>query len=346
MKKLRSHFFAALCLSSLAAFLATGVRAASVGPGGYTNSFGNQPSAADWATFPIAGAAADMTTSAALDSAMQGVAAGSITTQLGADATDPPAFSGTAAWCSSGFYVQTRPTGVGATLLMCALVNNLGVNASGVTLSYDLAKLIPAAEEIDGHRSFYSLTGAAGSWVLIPEFSTATAGRLTATLNIAWSAGSALYILWGDDNGSASPDTAFQIDNFSATGISAVQVPVSITSSPQNQTVGELMPANFTVSASGNPAPTYQWYKNVGAIADATNATYSIAAAPLSDGGAQFKVVAANTANSVNYSVTSGVAVLTVNADTVAPTLVRALGVPPTTVSAGLVGAMRSASAR
>src|SRR5207249_4538695 len=43
--------------------------------------------------------------------------------------------------------------------------------------------------------------------------------------------------------------------------------------------------------------------------------------------------IAANTASNVNYAVTSSVAVLTVNADTSPPLLVRALGLPPTTVT-------------
>src|SRR5204862_631136 len=117
----------------------------------------------------------------------------------------------------------------------------------------------------------------------------------SATLNINWPNSAPLYVLWADDNGSPSPDTACQIDNFSATAISAVQVPVAITSQPQSQTVGELQPATFSVGASGNSAPTYQWYKNNAPIVGATNATYAIPSAALSDSGAQFQVVAANT---------------------------------------------------
>src|SRR6266850_4352465 len=143
---LLSVFLAAGCL-------ATGVRAASVGAAGYTNAFGTQPLAADWSTVAIAGAAPDMTAASQLDAAVQAVAATTVSSQLSADATDPPAFLSTATWCSSGFYVQTRPTGVGATLLMCTLVNGLGANAAGVTVSYNFAKLVPAAEEIDGQRA-------------------------------------------------------------------------------------------------------------------------------------------------------------------------------------------------
>src|SRR5438477_2557074 len=104
----------------------------------------------------------------------------------------------------------------------------------------------------------------------------------------------------------------------------AAQTPPAITNQPQSQTVGELQPATFTVGAGGNPQPTLQWYKNNSAINGATNATYTLASAQLNDNGALFKVVAANLASNVNYSVTSSVATLTVNADTNAPTVLGA----------------------
>ena len=169
------------------------------------------------------------------------------------------------------------------------------------------------------------MSGAASSWTVIPEFSSAVPGRLTATLNIAWPAGGTLYILWADDNGAAS-DSACQIDNFSAVAIQN-QVPVAITNSPQSQTVAELAPATFTVGASGYLPPTLQWYSNNVAIPNATNATYSIASAPASYNGLAFKVIAQNVASNITYFATSSVATLTVTADTVAPALVNASAV-------------------
>src|SRR2546421_3699537 len=222
--------WAALCC-------ATGLQAASVGPSGYTNDFSSQPSATDWSFFAISGAAADIATAAALDAAVQAVAASSINTVTLADAGDPPVLNGSATWSSTGFYLQTRPTGIQAQLLMVTLVNNLGSDAASVTISYNFAKQVIVSEEIEGHRAFYSLTGAAGSWINIPEFSSAAPGRLTVTLNVSWPNASKLYVVWADDNGAASPDTACQIDNFSATAISAAQVGAAIPSPPQNQTV-------------------------------------------------------------------------------------------------------------
>ena len=226
MKNLRSSVFWVLVLVA-AAWSSTGLHAALVGPGGYTNDFSALPAAADWSFFSIAGGSGDVTTPAGLDTEVQAIAAGTINAPVGTDATDPPAFSATPMWSSSGLYLQTRPTGNRASLLMCTLVNNLGGSAASVTISYSFNKVVVLAEEVEGHRAYYSLTGAANSWINIPEFSSASAGRLSATLNISWANGSPLYIVWADDNGSPSPDTGCQIDNFSATAVSSAGSPSS-----------------------------------------------------------------------------------------------------------------------
>jgi len=321
---IRHSSFALLALALMAAPLAT-AQAASVTGSGYSASFPAQPPAADWATLSTGSSAGTITTAAGMDSAVQAIAASSITTQTAADPGNPPAILGTAVWSSSGFYLQTRPTGNDATLLLCTLVNNLGVAASGLTISYDFTKVDQAVEEIPGQRAYYSLTGAAGSWTVIPEFSSASPGRLTANLNISWPNGGTLYLLWCDDNDSPSPDTACQMDNFAVTATPATLVPVVITNQPQNQIVGELQPATFAVGAHGVPAPTFQWFTNDVAVPNATNATYTIPSTPLSYHGLQFKAIAQNTISNVNYSATSTVAILTVNADTVRPVLIGAV---------------------
>ena len=65
---------------------------------------------------------------------------------------------------------------------------------------------------------------------------------------------------------------------------------------------------------AGNPFPTLQWYQNGAPIPGATNSTYTIASAALTNNGALFDLVAANVVSNVNYSVTSSVVTLTVNA--------------------------------
>jgi hypothetical protein len=298
-------------------------RAALVGEGGYTNAFGTQPVTADWSTATIAGTATEVATAAQLDASVQTVVAGSVSAQLSADAANPPGSGGNAVWSSSGGYLQTRPTSVRAALIMCTLVNNLGTDSIGVKLSYEFTEVAPVTEEVNGHRAYYSLSGAAGSWTVIPEFSSATPGRLTATLNLTWPNGGNLYILWADDNSlPSSPDTAVQIDNFSAAAIPGTQTPVIVTSHPQNQNVTELSPASFTVGLSGYLPPTVQWYTNDVAIPNATNGTYSIASTPLAFNGITFRAIAQNVASNVTYYATSGPATLTVTADLTAPGLV------------------------
>ena len=308
----------------LGALLARPTEAATVTGAGYTNDFAAQPPAADWSTFSLPGATADIDSTTALDAAVQNVASSSFSAQTTSDPANPPAIMANAAWSSTGLYLQTRPTGNGATALMCALENGLGASASAVTVSYDFASVIPASESVSGHRVYYSLTGAAGSWVVIPELSSATPGRVSATISLALPNGGTLYLLWADENGAPSPDAANQIDNFSAALTPATHVPASITAHPQGQTVGELQPVSFSVTAAGNPVPSLQWYTNGVAVAGATSSTLSIASTPLHYSGLAFRAVAQNVASNVSYSVTSTVAALTVNADTIRPVLLGA----------------------
>ncbi|MEO8428379.1 MAG: lamin tail domain-containing protein, partial [Verrucomicrobiota bacterium] len=109
-----------------------------------------------------------------------------------------------------------------------------------------------------------------------------------------------------------------------------VPVPVTIESQPQDQTVGELQPVTFAVAANGNPAPTYQWHRNDVPIPGATNASYTISEALLSDENARFTVVVANTLNSL----TSSSALLRVLPDSTAPRLLEAQSLGLTQVKA------------
>jgi hypothetical protein len=102
-----------------------------------------------------------------------------------------------------------------------------------------------------------------------------------------------------------------------------VQTPVAITNQPQNLTALECTTASFSVIASGNPRPTYQWFRNGTAIPNATNADYAIASARPSDAG-NYYVIAQNFVSNTTYSATSSVAVLTISADTTRPVLLNA----------------------
>ena len=87
----------------------------------------------------------------------------------------------------------------------------------------------------------------------------------------------------------------------------------AITTQPTNQTVTSGQNASFTVTANGNPAPTYQWQVNSGSgwvnIGGATNATYTLTGTTTNQSGNQYRCVATNLQGTVN----SNAATLTVN---------------------------------
>ncbi len=95
-----------------------------------------------------------------------------------------------------------------------------------------------------------------------------------------------------------------------------VIVPPSITTQPTNLVVTNTQAASFTVAATGVPTPTYQWNKNgipISSVANnsATNATFTIASAGLTD-AATYSVTVANaagTSNSVSVTLTVNSAV-------------------------------------
>jgi len=106
---------------------APGAQGASVSVNGYTNDFNALPAAADWSYFNITGAKDTINTIADMDAAVQAVPAASIVTQVTSDTTiNPPAANASGTWSGLGFFLETRPTGNAATLLMCTLVNNIG----------------------------------------------------------------------------------------------------------------------------------------------------------------------------------------------------------------------------
>ena len=64
----------------------------------------------------------------------------------------------------------------------------------------------------------------------------------------------------------------------------------SISIQPQNQTVSEGSDASFTVTASGTPAPTYQWNFNSAPILGATTSSFTRTNAQPADAGDYFEI--------------------------------------------------------
>ena len=89
-----------------------------------------------------------------------------------------------------------------------------------------------------------------------------------------------------------------------------VDGPPAITVQPASVTVKVPASATFTVAASGNPAPTCQWYLNGTAIPGATGLSYTTPATSLAMDGGSYS---ATLGNGVGSSVTSAPAVLSVD---------------------------------
>ncbi|HEY5913706.1 MAG TPA: LamG-like jellyroll fold domain-containing protein [Verrucomicrobiae bacterium] len=88
-----------------------------------------------------------------------------------------------------------------------------------------------------------------------------------------------------------------QWNSLSVRTISSNQLP-SIVEQPQSQTVTEWATATFSVVATGTPPLTYAWQKDSVPIPGATNSTYSLTAARLTDAG-HYSVVVSNVAGAI-----------------------------------------------
>ena len=110
-------------------------------------------------------------------------------------------------------------------------------------------------------------------------------------------------------NGVGSPVT-------SNAAILTVQVAPAITSQPANQSVIVGQTATFSVTATGNPTPTFQWRKAGLNIGGATAATYTTPVTVIDDDGSSFDVVVSN---GIGSPATSLAAILSVAAAPVTP---------------------------
>jgi Immunoglobulin domain len=139
----------------------------------------------------------------------------------------------------------------------------------------------------------------------------ATSRIYTTPATVAGDSGAAFDVVVGNSAGSVTSRSA------TLTVTSAASAP-AITVQPVNDTVTAGQAASFSVTATGSPAPTYQWKKNGSSISGATSHTYSTPATVAGDSGTAFDVVVSNSAGSV----TSNIATLTVNAVTTPPAAV------------------------
>src|SRR4051812_43977458 len=235
----------------------------SVGTG--VKTFDSAPVVADgWSTASFGAAAGTYTTSNGLYTAVQTVAASSVATVLPTSGTVPPSLNLLGRYNTTLQRLQIRPTTSDYTVIMATLRNDSGADVPKITIAYQMSAMvtndstIAESPELYGWKVFYSTSGAAGSWNIIPELSLPTTGTFTndlsAVVNIAglWTAGGTLYILWADDNGPSSDtapskEGAYMLDNFSVT---SPVIGVALTSPANNATFPNDFPVTLAAAAN------------------------------------------------------------------------------------------------
>ncbi|MCX6215653.1 PQQ-dependent sugar dehydrogenase [Spirosoma sp.] len=122
-------------------------------------------------------------------------------------------------------------------------------------------------------------------------------------LDVAVAPGGTLYfiarggIAGGSDeaNTSSTNGVLWRVD-YTGNGAPVIAV------QPTSKTVSVGQSVTFSVTASGNPVPTYQWQRNGVNITGATSASYSLPSPTLADDGAKFKVLVSNSAGRATSS--------------------------------------------
>jgi hypothetical protein len=260
--------FAALTLLTAAALHAQQI---SVGPAGTgILDFGTADSVTNatsgWRTVSVAGVDTDATDAQALAAAVTNLAASAINALLQSSSTISPAPAqyATARYNRANLNIQTRPSGNECTLLMATLRNDTSGPLNAVLVTYDYGAIIAndgsiPGEEIPGYLTFFSVTGEANSWILIPQLSVngnTPIDALNAVLVFPAPvpAGADFYILWADDNGSGGGDTAstremaYTIDNLSV--VPAVSTRLTLTPNLDNTITISWNPAGGTLQES------------------------------------------------------------------------------------------------
>ncbi|HYG25070.1 MAG TPA: LamG-like jellyroll fold domain-containing protein [Verrucomicrobiae bacterium] len=133
-------------------------------------------------------------------------------------------------------------------------------------------------------------------------------GQTNASLtlsNITAGAAGGYYAIASNSFGSSSPSA-------NVTLVVLNDTPVSITQQPASTNVLEGGSVSFTVLTAGTPPVSFQWRRNGGNIANATNATYTLDPVTLANNGDVYSVVASNFANGSAQLAGSANATLTV----------------------------------
>jgi Immunoglobulin domain len=160
-----------------------------------------------------------------------------------------------------------------------------------------------------GQTAVFSVTatGTPAPTYLWYQGTTAIPGATSASYSIANAtvgmSGEIFYVVVSNSAGNATSVTV-------TLTVNAATAAPSITQQPSNAIVTAGQSATFSVSATGTPAPNYQWYQGTTAISGATSASYSVSNTTVGMTGEMFYVIASNSAGTA----TSNTVTLTVNA--------------------------------
>jgi hypothetical protein len=190
-------------------------------------------------------------------------------------------------YATSGHYIMTRPTGPGYSVLLGTFQNNSGSAQPQIVVTYNVTSVSNATEEIPGHGVYYSLSGAAGSWIRIPGISgDGTTGIKSATVDLSatpWANGSLLYLFFADDNAQISPDTGYRIDDFSLT-FSGSPPPIVVTTPSDGASFPQGTPIIFSAATSIAGITSVDFLVNGGVIGSDTTPGYTFTNSTLAPG--------------------------------------------------------------
>ena len=182
-------------------------------------TFDTLPSSNDWRTASIGSDSGStvITTAAQMDEQVQTRSVASLTDPWTTTSGLPSSFN-YARWNSTGHYLQTRMGNNWFAVFAAILRNDMPATLLWLDISYDVTTggCPCAPEDVPTYRVYYSLTGEANSWTVIPALSTGATGHVRTVVALGaaggWAPGTEAYLLWADDN-SAGTDAYYTFDN-------------------------------------------------------------------------------------------------------------------------------------
>ena len=197
----------------------------------------------------------------------------------------------------------SEPAGVAVGITPAVGASIAFANNTVYTLEYTIVR--SASNQNTISYSLYSGASATGTPLYTTNATTTTAEALPSAVTSSFDS---LAIGLRNVDGTTVPTLAIT-DLSVVRGSGVTGVAPSITGQPTGQTLSVGATLTLTASASGTPAPTFQWYKDNQPIPTGTSATFTIPSVVSGDSGS-YKVVATNgvgsaTSNTVTVTVGS-----------------------------------------